>query len=330
MEAGEILFLNRDEIKSVLTMKDVVETCDAVIKWIGEGKVVQEHVAPIRNFFEEKKRMIALPHPAYVKPLNVIGNKWGGGSDVNFEKGLPWGTAEITLNDPITMVPFAIMDGTEITTLRTAGHAAVGAKYLARKDSEIISIIGCGFIGQSHLSAMKELFKIKEVKVFDIKKEKAKEFAERMGKKFNLTIKPFDSAQEAVKHADIICMATTSTEPVLMEEWIEPGCHVAAIYAFIDLDPKFSKKADKWVLGNWERDSAWIEKPSLPWVPKLDKKDVYADLSEIAVGKKPGREKKTERTVVSHLGMGAFDIAVGYQAYKLAVEKGLGVKLKLF
>lgn len=55
MKTGEILFLNGDEIKSVLTMKDVVETCDAVIKWIGEGQVVQEHVAPIRNFFEEKK-----------------------------------------------------------------------------------------------------------------------------------------------------------------------------------------------------------------------------------------------------------------------------------
>jgi len=330
MKTVEILFLNGDEIKSVLTMKTVVETCDDVIKWIGEGKVEQEHVPPIRNFFEERRRSMVLPHPAFVKPLNVVGNKWGGGSDINFEKGFPWGTAEITLNDPITMRPFAIMDGTEITTLRTAGHAAIGAKYLARKDSEIISILGCGFIGHAHLSAMMELFKIREGRVFDIKKEKAKEFAQTMGKKYNLTIKPLDSVQEAVKGAHIICMATTSTEPVLMEEWIEPGCHVAAIYAFIDLDPKFSKKADKWVLGNWERDSPWIEKPSLPWVPKLDKKDVYADLSEIAVGKKPGREKKNERTVVSHLGMGAFDVAVGYQAYTLAVEKGLGLKLKLF
>jgi ornithine cyclodeaminase/alanine dehydrogenase-like protein (mu-crystallin family) len=330
MRECEILFLNRNEIESVLTMKIVVETCDDVIKWIGEEKVEQKHVTPIRYFFEERKRSIALPHPAFVKPLNVIGNKWGGGSDVNFEKGLPWGTAEITLNDPITMHPFAIMDGTEITTLRTAGHAAIGAKYLARKDSEIFSIIGCGYIGQSHLSAMNEIFKIKEVKVFDIKKEKAKEYSEVMGKKLNLNIKLFDSPQEAVKHADIICMGTTSMEPVILEEWIEPGCHVAAIYAFIDLDQKFSKKADKWVLGNWERDSDWIEKPSVPWVHALDKKDVYADLSEIAVGRKPGREKTTERTVVTHLGMGAFDVAVGYQAYKLAVEKGLGVKLKLF
>ena len=125
-------------------------------------------------------------------------------------------------------------------------------------------------------------------------------------------------------------MVTTSTEPVVLDKMIKPGCHVAATFAFADLDPKFSKTADKWVLGSWARDSEWIESPFFPGGPVLSKKDVYGDLSEIAAGKKPGREKKAERTVMSHLGIGALDVAVAHHVYQLALEKGVGKKLRLF
>jgi ornithine cyclodeaminase/alanine dehydrogenase-like protein (mu-crystallin family) len=330
MEEGKIIFLNRKEIESVLTWKDIVETCDAVFKWIGEGKVEQHHIRPIRYATEATKRAFALPFPAYVKPLKVIGNKWGGGSMVNRERGLPFAPGEITINDPDTLMPLAIMDGTGITALRTGGHAAIGAKYLARRDSEKIAIIGCGMEGQTHLLSLNELFKIKQTTAFDIQPEKAREYAETMGKKLNIDIKICDTAKEAVKGADIVCMCTNAMETVVMENWIESGCHVAATWGFVDLDQEFSKAADKWVLGNWERDSDWIEVPPFAWMKKLSREDVYADLSEIATGKKPGRETVTERTVMSHMGMGALDVAVAFRAYELALEKGLGITLQLF
>ena len=329
MEPGEILFLNYSEVESLLTWKKVVETCDDVFRWIGEGKVEERHIVPMR-YQVEGKRAFALPHPAYVKPLNALGNKWGGASFLNPEKGLPWGSAEITLNDPETVYPIAIMDGGRITSMRTGGHAAVGAKYLARKDSEVVAIMGCGVEGRSHLLAINEFFKLKEARAFDIHKTKAKEYAEEMGKQLNINIKICNSPKEAAEGADIICMVTTSTEPVVLDEMIKPGCHVAATFAFADLDPRFSKTADKWVLGSWARDSEWIESPFFPGGPRLSKKDVYADLGEIAAGKKPGREKKTERTVMSHLGIGALDVAVAHHVYQMALEKGIGKKLRLF
>lgn len=330
MEKGEILFLNRTEIESLLTWKDVVETCDNVFKWIGEGEVEQQHIRPYRYATEATARAFCLPHPAHVKPLKIVGNKWGGGSMVNRERGLPFATGEITINDPDTLVPLAIMDGTGITALRTGGHAAIGAKYLARRDSQNIAIIGCGIEGYTHLFALNELFQIKQVKAFDITKEKAHEYAETMGNKLHIDAKVCDSAKEAVKGADIICMCTNAMETVVMEDWIESGCHVAATWGFVDLDQKFSRTADKWVLGNWERDSDWIDVPPFAWMTKLSRDDVYADLSEIATGKKPGREKATERTVMSHMGMGALDVAVAFRAYELALEKGLGITLQLF
>jgi ornithine cyclodeaminase/alanine dehydrogenase-like protein (mu-crystallin family) len=214
--------------------------------------------------------------------------------------------------------------------MRTGGHAAVGAKYLARKDSEVVAIVGCGLEGRSHLLAMNEFFKLQEARLFDINKAKAKEYADEMRKQLSINYKICDSPKEATEGADIICMVTTSTEPVVLDEMIKSGCHVAGTFAFADLDPKFSKTADKWVLGSWARDSEWIESPIFPGGSALSKKNVYGDLSEIAVGKKPGREKKTERTVMTHLGIGALDVAVAYHVYQLALEKGVGRILRLF
>lgn len=331
---GEVLFLSMSDVESVLTYKEVLDVCDRVFKWIGEGKVKQIHVEPITlgppdaflaNFM--------LSYPAYIEPLGVAGVKWVCGAQANPQKGLPYILAVITVNDSETGIPIAIMDGTSITAMRTAGHAGVGAKYLARKDSSVIAIIGCGVEGRSHLRIMNELFKIKEVRIFDIKKDAMDKFIKEMGSELKLNIRSFDTAKEAVKGTDVICMVTTATEPVVLDEWIEAGCHVAGTWAF-DLDPKFSKTADKWVLGNWERDLPSLTDPAKAyvkeWAKIVSKKNVYADLSEIATGKKPGRESERERTVMTHLGMGALDVATAYAAYEVAKEKGIGTKIRLF
>jgi ornithine cyclodeaminase/alanine dehydrogenase-like protein (mu-crystallin family) len=329
LDGCDILFLNRKEIAGLLNWGKIVETCDLVFQWIGEEKVEQHHITPLRYYVKETQAF-ALPFPAYVKPLKVIGNKWGGGSISNHKKGLPWFTAQITLNDAETLLPIAIMDGTEITAARTGGHAAIGAKYLARKNSEILAVIGCGVEGRSHLFAISELFDLKEVKAFDVDELKTKEYSEKMRNQLGLRVHPCVSPKEAVESADIVCMCTNSMKVVVMDHWIKPGCHVAATRAFLDLDPKFSETADKWVLGNWKIDSDWLDVPPFSQVPDISKDYVYADLTEIVTGKRPGRENKTERTVMSHLGMGALDIAVAHQTYTMALKKGVGTRLKLF
>jgi ornithine cyclodeaminase/alanine dehydrogenase-like protein (mu-crystallin family) len=330
MEECKILYITGGEIKGLLSWKEIIETCDAVFRWIGKGEIEQYHVSPIRYSGQENSTSFAMPFPALVKPLSVIGNKWGGGSPNNIKAGFPGFTAQIALNDAQTMLPIAIMDGTEVTAMRTGGHAAVGAKYLARKDSETIAVIGCGIEGRSFLAAMDSLFKLKEAKIYDIAKTTAIEYAETMGKKLSLNILPCNSPREAVKNADIICMCTTATEVIVRDEWVEEGCHVAVTKAFTDLDPKFSKTAQKWALGNWKIDSDWFGKPPFSSIPDLSPNDAYADMSEIAIGEKPGREAADERTVMTHMGMGALDVAVGYRVYEAALEKGLGIRLKLF
>ncbi len=338
---GEVLFLSRDDINIVLNAKDCLERCIDTFRWVWEGKVDQ--VNPVNLSLhpneetEPRYGFGALQaFPSIIHPLKVGGIKWLGVYRLNKERGLPSISAVDIINDIETSMPLAILDGTSITNMRTAGHAGVGAKYCARKDSKVISIIGCGNEGRTHLKVMNEIFQIDEVRVFDIVEKLRDEFKDEMSKELNLKIVSLDSAREAVKGADVICLVTTSANPVLMENWIEPGCHICATTGFRDLDPNCVLKFDKWTVGWYGRDLEWVEgsqtgKMGGLKVGQFTRKNIYADLAtEIIDGKKLGRESSKERTVMTHLGMPALDTAVAALAYEKAKEKGLGTILKIF
>jgi ornithine cyclodeaminase/alanine dehydrogenase-like protein (mu-crystallin family) len=116
-----------------------------------------------------------------------------------------------------------------------------------------------------------------------------------------------------------------------MEEWIEPGTHVAATNGFLDLDPEFAGAADKWVLGLRDRDLLWVDgdQVGITGPEGLSRDDVHADLPEVIVGDAAGRESADERTVMSHMGMPALDIAASHLAYEKAKDAGIGTTLTL-
>jgi ornithine cyclodeaminase/alanine dehydrogenase-like protein (mu-crystallin family) len=324
-----MLVLNKNEIKGLLAWSEIVSICEKVFEWIDAGEIVQEHMSPMYYSLREGHQAFALPFPACVKPLNVVGNKWGCGSPANREKGLPSFVASICLNDAETSMPLAFMDGESITSMRTAGHAAIGAKYLARPESETIAVVGCGAEGGSFLTVLNELFDIKKVNVVAKHLESAQRYAAGYGEKLGLDIEVFETPREAIGGADIICMCSSAAEPLVMDDWIMPGTHVAATRAFIDYDPKFSENADKWVLGNRETDSQWLKKPPFSRIKGLSIDSVHADLVEIIAGRKPGRERDEERTIMTHMGMGALDIAVAYKVYERALSEGVGHSIEL-
>lgn len=325
-----MLVLNRNEIDGLLTWPEIISTCEKVFSWIDSGEIVQKHMSPMYYSLQSGHEAFALPFPACVKPLNVVGNKWGGGSRRNREKGLPSFIANISLNDAETSMPLALMDGTSITSMRTGGHAAVGAKYLARPDSETVAVVGCGAEGGSFLSALNELLDLKKVNAVAQHLESAQRYATLYGEKLGLDIEPFDTPREAIHGADIICMCTSAMKPLISEEWITPGTHVAATRAFLDYDPRFSQTADKWVLGYRETDSMWLERPPFSNIENLSTDFVFADLVEIIAGRMPGRENDEERTIMTHMGMGALDVAVAFEAYRRAADQGIGQSIELF
>jgi ornithine cyclodeaminase/alanine dehydrogenase-like protein (mu-crystallin family) len=270
-----------------------------------------------------------------VKPLQVAGIKWLGGYAQNRKRGLPLLSAIDIINDVETSLPLAILDGAFITGMRTGGHSTVGAKYLARQDSSVLAIVGCGVQARSHLLHMAEVFDFREVRIFDIVPEAAQDFRSAMSGEVDTEIVVSSTAREAAAGADIICLLTSARQTVLQEEWVDAGSCVCAINGYLDLDPNCAIKFDKWVLGYYGRDLEWIDGSEVgknsPEVVPYTRNEVYADLAtEIMQGKKPGRQNSKERIVFTHHGMPALDIAVAALAYERAKEEGIGQYLQLY
>lgn len=326
----ELVVLTKSLIESIITYREAIDAVDEAYKACGSGQAIQPQKEPMYTDAPSNNN-VCLAMPAYLKNLGIAGVKWGC-DYYNQQPGIPtiWGVI-IVLNNPKNGLPLAIMDGTAITNIRTAGHAAIAAKYLAKKDSQTIAMIGAGAEARTHLAAFRELFPLKMAKVYDIKPEAMDVYKQEMSEQFKeVHIVQATTAQEAVKGADIVCMVTTAMKPVVFEPWIEPGCLVTGIHGFYDLDPVLSQKADKWVLGNKESDGhLFIDDMRGQLTMRISREQVYADMGEIAAGIKPGRENDEERIVYTHAGMGVHDLAVAYVVYKKALEQGLGTRLRL-
>ncbi|MFC2067419.1 ornithine cyclodeaminase family protein [Chloroflexota bacterium] len=327
----EVLVLSKSDIEQLLTYKDVLEALDEVWKAYGNGEVVQA----------QKESILVGPHeehntctstPTYLKKMGTqgrvgtLGIKWITIYQ-NPMPGIPkfWGSI-IVLNQADNGQPFAIMDATSITNIHTASNSASGAKYLAKKNSSLIAMIGCGTEARTHLAAFSELFSLSVVKVYDIRPEAMHKYREEMAELFKVEVMPTASAMEAVEGADIICMMTTSRKPVVLEPWVPTGSFVAGIVGFCDLDPQLSRKADKWVVGYQSTDEKRLQ---MAGFGDNDLSYIYANMGQIATGAKPGRENDRERIVYTHAGAGIHDITTALVAYNKAVKQGVGTKIRL-
>ena len=330
----EVLVLTKGEVEKLISRKDVIEAVETAYRALGtKGQLFQPQKEPIFVDAPDSKNFL-MPMPSYVKSIGVAGIKWGSLYAAP-KPGAPAASgAIIVLNDPETGMPYTIMDGLLITNMRTAGgHAAVAAKYLAKKNSKTMAIIGCGVEARTGLPAFNDQFPLESVKIYDIKPEAMSAYQQEMSKEVSAHIIPSKTAEEAVEGTDIILMATLSRTPVVFEPWVPKGCFVAALTRFLDLDYKLSEKADKWVLGDKKSDGHLIVDRH-KWSDhalgvEVSWDNVYADMGEIITGAKPGRENDQERILYTHMGMGAHDVALAQIVYTRAVERGIGTKVRL-
>jgi ornithine cyclodeaminase/alanine dehydrogenase-like protein (mu-crystallin family) len=340
-EPGEILVVSRSDVETLLTPRATFDRCLDTFRWVGEGQVDQ--VNPVNLYVTDRSTPepefghgVIQAFPAMVRPLERAAVKWLGSYRKNPARGLPAISAIDLVTDTVTGMPLALVDGTSVTNMRTGGHAAVGASYLARPDSRTIAIIGCGNEGRTHLKILAELFPIEKVLAFDIHQDVVERFVIEMTDALGVEVQQTESVEDAARKADIICVVTTAPEPVLMEQWIPQGAHVCAATGFRDVDKACATSFDKWVVGYYGRDLEWIEGPETGKLGglqpgDLSKKAIHADLAtEIIPGSRPGREYDGERTIMTHMGMPALDAAVASMVYDLALEAGMGTWIRVF
>lgn len=321
-----IRMLSRDEVRSLLQPEEVVKAVEETFRALGNGELLHPVKEPM--YVDDEKCNMLLAMPAYIKPQHVAGVKW-----VNLfrkqQPSLPSSLGNLLiLSHGENGTPFAILEASDITTMRTAGgHAVVAAKYLAKKDPSVLSVIGCGEEAVSGIRSFLKVFTLNKLCVFDVREEAMERIRALFGEQ--VEVECCSDAKQAAVQADILLMATTARKPLVAYAWLRPGCFVAGMYAFHDLDRTMARKADKWVLGSRETDYHQILCDPALKECQLTMELVHADLGEIVVGKRPGRENDEEIIVYTHMGMGALDVAVGKLVYDRAVTQEIGRMIDL-
>jgi len=264
--------------------------------------------------------------------IRAVGIKWIASSPQNpFKHDLPRASAVIVLNDPETLVPIALMDGTVISASRTGANTGIAAKYLAKKDSSVLGLIGAGVQNRTQLLALNHVLNLKKLKVCDLFPERAQAFANEMSKKIAKEITVAATAYEAVKGSDIFVSATVTKEPIIKPSWIEPGVFYSHVGSH-ECEFETIVKMDKRVVDDWsEIKHRGVESLAIMFHAGMIKdEDVYAEIGEIIAGIKPGRESAEETIYFNTVGMGIEDIALAQRVYNNAIDLGLGKRIKLW
>lgn len=314
------LLLSGNDVRNLLQMSTVIEAVEqAFIDW-GRGQAQMPAKAYLVLDQGDFRAMpAALP--------GAVGMKWVNVHPQNPSLGLPAVMAILIYNDPLTGYPLAVMDATEITAYRTGAAAAIASKYLARKDSDTLGIIGAGRQARTQLLAHAALFELRLVRVFDSSKTAIEQFINSFP---GYPVRRC-SLEETVA-SDIVSTVTPVREPFLRKEWVIPGTHINAIGADAEgkeeLEPSILKEAIV-VVDDLRQASAAgeINVPLKKGLLRID--DIYATLSEIIIGEKQGRKDDKVVTVFDSTGVAIEDVAVARLIYEKAKQVGGYLSLDL-
>lgn len=329
-ESPRVLILSQKEVRSCLPMKDAINAVKQAYVAFAEGRVV---IPPVVHLSVEKYNGEVDIKTGYVEDFQLISTKIASGFYENPKIGLPSGLAVIILMDLKTSLPLAIMDGTYLTAVRTGAAGAVAASVLARKNSKTVGVIGAGSQGREQVLALNEIFAIGKVKVYSKTESSARKYSSEMGKRLGIDVQVTTSPREAVTDADIIVTATPSRNAILMHEWIQNGVHINAIGADApgkqELDPRIMRRA-KIVVDSLKQCRIIGEIQHALSQGLIKDSDIHAEIGEILIGKKKGRESDDEITLFDSTGIAAQDIAAANVVYQLAKKTGMGKSVILF
>jgi len=325
MTENQLLYLSQADVVSVgLGMAEIIELLEQAFQEKGAGLVEMPpkpgiHPGGGDNFIHAM--------PAYIPGMKSAGIKWVGGFPENNQRGLPYITGLLILNDPETGLPLSVMDCSWITGMRTAAATAVAARRLARPDSSVLGILGCGVQGRTNTEALNVLFPLEKVMAYDVTFESADAFARDINSKLGLEVEVVDQPRKAVSGCDLIVTAG----PILRQPhrtiragWWDEG----AFASLVDFDsywhPEAMKEASKFYTDDLAQLDHYKEAGYFQDIPL-----VTGDLGQLVTGRKPGRESAEERIIACNLGLAMDDMAVAPGLYQKAVESGLGTWLPL-
>jgi alanine dehydrogenase len=328
MKPDEIVFLAAREIQSLLTLDECIAAVEHAFRLFGEGKASPPVVLSVHTSnggFHVKAGLLGLGLQYFAAKVN------GNFPDNGARFGLPTIQGVIILCDAEKGTTLAVMDSRDITSLRTAAATAVAAKYLARRDSRIATVCGCGNQGRVQLKALSHVCHFQTVFAYDKDEARATRFADELESDLNISVTPANNLAWAARQSDICVTCTPSRQFLLSLDDVRPGTFIAAVGADNphkqELHPALMASS-KVVCDILEQCAVMGDLHHALEAGVVTLADVYAELGEIVAGRRPGRESEDEIIVFDSTGMALQDVAVAAFVYEKAERQGSGVRLK--
>lgn len=320
------LLLNKANVGSLIRMDEVIGTVQEAYKAFNSGQVSQPpytciHLPPPRGEIDFKL--------GYCEANEMISMKASSGGFPNnlAEHGVPSGMGTILLFDARTCALVCVMDGSLITGLRTGAAGAVSVKVLARQNARKITSIGTGNQARMQIRAIHEVMKIEEIHAWDHHAENLARYKADIEGEFGIPVVMGRSMQAAVEQADILITTTRGKGSLVQAAWIQPGTHIIAMgtdtYGKQELEPEIFHNAK---IVN-DSIAQCVEKGET-WHPLnqniINQDDIHAEIGEILLGKKPGRENDHEITIFDSTGMAIQDNTTAAKIYRNAIASQTG------
>jgi ornithine cyclodeaminase/alanine dehydrogenase-like protein (mu-crystallin family) len=313
------LYLTEDDVRQLLTMDVALPAVESAFRKLALDEAEN---APRQRCQTDHVMLHVLP--AAAKTLGAIGFK-------AYTTGKFPAKFHVTLFDPKTGEMTALIQADYLGQVRTGAASGVATKKLARPDAAAVGLFGTGKQARTQLLAVCKVRGVKRVHVYGRDEANRRQFAADMGRECGTEVVPVSTPEEAARDLDIVITATTSREPVLLGEWVAEGAHLNVIgsnfLSKTEIDVEVLRRASLVAVDSKEQAKleagdfvAALKEGALHW------QDV-SELSQILVGRYPGRQSPQDITVFKSLGLGLEDVAVAAKVVELARQQGVGREL---
>ena len=310
-----MLVLDYDQVRQLLDPGELAEALRMAFRSISDGTASVP------------------PRVAALTPAGLLGTMPGYVPDVglgaklvtyfrdNHDRGLPGHQALVALFDPADGRLLAVMDGTHITGMRTAGAAAVAAEVLARPDASTVAILGTGVQAREHLNAFARAFPSASLRLAGRAPEHVRALAAAYDQ-----VEVAGGFEEAARGADVVCLCTDASDPVIARSWLADGCHVSSVGSGVEVDEETVAAASVFVEAR-----AVATQPFPAGSRELAGRDAESvtEVGEVLLGTRPGRQTPEELTLYKSMGHATEDVVAAAVVYQAALARGVGTTLSL-
>lgn len=325
----QIRFLSSAEVRQALPMADAIIAMKSAYEQLSAGAADM----PLRGRTHTASEGVLLTMPAYLKASAELGVKLVSVFPQNAEQGLPIIHAMVLAFDAQTGQPLALMEGGELTAIRTGAGAGAATDYLAREDARSVAIIGSGVQARTQLMAVCAVRPIERAFVYSRDAQKLPQFAAMAEAECNIPVTITTTADEAVSQVDIVCTATTSTTPVFSAEALRPGTHINAVGSYRpDMQEVSSETLRSALIVVDNREAVLAECGELIMAiaeGAITPESIHGEIGEVITGVQPGRSHPDQITYFKSVGVAVQDAAAAAMALRNAEREGIGTLLAL-